>query len=214
MKLFRAATIPPVLTALAFFAGALLYTRMPELVASHWDASGAVNGYMSKFWGTFLLPIVMAGLTVLAHVLPKIDPRAANIENFRAQYDTFWAAIAGLLAYVYALSLAWNLGARFNFLLMIIPALAVLFFVIGNLLEHSKQNWFIGIRTPWTLSSEIVWNKTNKLAAKLFRIAAAVMILGAYLAPPKFQAPVIIVPIFAAALASMIYSYLEFRKLK
>jgi uncharacterized membrane protein len=107
----------------------------------------------------------------------------------------------------------WNTGSRFNFTTAIVPAMAVLFFCVGAFLKNLKRNWFMGIRTPWTLSSDVVWDKTHQLSGKLFKAAAIISLLGLF-----FQSNVviflIIIPVILAAVISVVYSYLLYRKLK
>ncbi len=90
----------------------------------------------------------------------------------------FFIALNVFFLYVYGLTLAWNLGNHFNLKQFLIPALALLIACIGVVLLNSKPNWFIGIRTPWTLSSETNWEKTHKLGAVLFELSALIMLLG------------------------------------
>ena len=113
-------------------------------------------------------------------VIPKIDPLKENIAKFRPYFDLFILLLFGFLFYLYLLTIAWNLGYRFNIIQLMAPAFGLLIYYAGVLIENSKQNWFIGIRTPWTLSSEKVWNKTNRQAGKLFKAAGVLSLLVLY----------------------------------
>ena len=104
------------------------YPGMPERMASHWNAQGQVDGYMSKFWGLFLMPFVSLGIFLLFLAIPKIDPLKTNIEKFRSYFDTFLFLIILFLFYIYLLTLFWNLGFTFDMMQMLFPAFAVLFF--------------------------------------------------------------------------------------
>jgi len=97
--------------------------------------------------------------------------------------------------------------------LALIPAIGFLFIYIGLILKHLKQNWFIGIRTPWSLSNEKVWNKTHKLGSKLFVISGIITLAG-ILFPPTFMILFILVPILASSIWLIVYSYLIYRKEK
>jgi uncharacterized membrane protein len=147
---------------LSFLAGVYFYPQMPEVVASHWNAQGEVDGYMPKSWGLFLMPLLLVGLFLLFLLIPKIDPLKENIKKFRRYFDGFTALLILFLFYVYLLTIFWNIGSRFNMGQLMIPALGILFYYCGILVENAKRNWFIGIRTPWTLSSETVWDKTHR----------------------------------------------------
>ncbi|MCK5176311.1 MAG: SdpI family protein, partial [Candidatus Aenigmarchaeota archaeon] len=153
-------TIILTILLLSFAIGIYIYPQMPDKMASHWNAQGQVDGYMSKFWGVFLMPTISVGLLLLFLLIPKIDPLKANIEKFRKYYDDFIVMMIAFLFYVYLLTLVWNSGFVFNMTQFLTPASGLMFYYIGILTQNAKRNWFIGIRTPWTLSSENVWNKT------------------------------------------------------
>ena len=141
------------IVALAFVTGMGAYPSMPSVVATHWNAQGAVNGSMSRVLGVFLFPVILLLVAVIFFVVPRIDPKRGNIEKFRKYFDPFAIEIVALLYYIYVLSLVWNLGYQFDFKIAIAPALAGLFYVIGALLPHTEQNWMVGIRTPWARSA-------------------------------------------------------------
>jgi uncharacterized membrane protein len=190
--------------------GVVIYPNLPDQIASHWNVKGEVNGYMSKFWGLFLMPLITFFILILFNIIPKIDPLKENIKKFRPQFNNFITLIVLFLLYVHSLSVLWSAGYQFNMTIAIIPALAIFFYSIGNLLENSKRNWFIGIRTPWTLSSDNVWNKTHKVGAKLFRISGIFTALG--LLAPKYILWFILTPILSSIIFLVIYSYLEYKK--
>lgn len=195
---------------LSFAVGAYYYPSMPERMASHWNAAGEVDGYMSKFWGVFFMPVLSAGLFLLFLAVPKIDPMKANIEKFRKYYGGFVVLIIAFLFYIYLLTVYWNLGARLNMALAVLPATGVLFYYAGILIEHAKRNWFIGIRTPWTLSSDSVWDKTHKLGGKLFKIAGVLALLGIFFG--KYAMWLVLAPVLLFSAYLFVYSYLEWKK--
>ncbi len=197
--------------AVAFLAGLVLYGVMPDRIASHWNVAGQVNGYLSRFWGLFLVPLIMGALFLLYWFLPKIDPLKNNIESFRKYYDRIWIIIFAFLLYVDFLQIVWNLGIRFNFGMALVPAFSLLWYGIGGLLEKTKRNWFIGIRTPWTLSSDIVWEKTHQLAGKLFIVMAIIAFLGIFFGDKAIVFAVLI-PAVTTAVVSVAYSYFAFKK--
>ena len=185
---------------------------MPEKVASHWNSKGEVDGYMSKFWGIFLMPILSIVLLVLFVLFPKIDPLKKNITKFKKYYEWFIVLFILFLFYIYIITLIWNLGYKFNMTAAIIPAFGILFFYIGILTENAKRNWFIGIRTPWTLSNDEVWEKTHKLGGKLFKISGVIALLGILF--QKYAIYLFLIPVIFSALYSSIYSFFEYRKQK
>src|SRR5574339_1044875 len=162
----------------ATLAGLLLWNRLPDPMASHWNVNDQVNGYMSRFWGVFLLPLITLGMFVLFLVVPAIDPLKANIAQFRDAFNLFIVLMVAFMAYVYGLTLAWNLGyTGFRMSGAMLPALGLLFIFIGFILRQAKRNFFIGIRTPWTLSSDRVWEETHRLGAVLFMISGALAVV-------------------------------------
>lgn len=187
-----------------------LYPTLPAQIASHWNTAGEADGYTPKNWSLFFFPTLMAGIWLLSIALPKIDPLRTNLEKFRGPYDFFFVALNLFFAYLFILSMAWNLGSRFNFGQMLTPALAALVWAISLLIQHSKRNWFVGIRTPWTMQSDHVWDKTHRLGALLFKLSALAILVGAFF--PAFLLWFIFVPITATALITIVYSYIEFSR--
>ena len=99
-----------IMIVLATLVGLALWDRLPDPMASHWDANDQVNGYMSKFWGVFLMPLMTAGLFLLFLAIPNIDPLKANIAQFREAFNLFIVLFVGFMVYIYFLTLLWNLG--------------------------------------------------------------------------------------------------------
>ena len=198
------------LVLFSFGIGIYFYPQMPEKMASHWNIKGEVDGCLSKFWGLFLMPIILISVVLLYLIVPKIDPLKENIEKFRKYFDGFIVLLLLFLFYLYVLTIFWNLGLKFDIGQAIIPALAILFYYCGILLEKAKRNWFIGIRTPWTLSNDMVWEKTHKIGGKLFKIAGIVTILGIFF--QKYILFFIFVPIILVVVYTTIYSYTEYQK--
>jgi uncharacterized membrane protein len=194
----------------ALIIGIFLYPALPEQMASHWDASGTANGMLPKLWAIFLFPVIMGFILALSLVLPMIDPMKKNIDAFRRSYQNFFLWISIFLFYLFVLTLGWNLGWRFNFSTALMPAFAVLWFIIGVLLSRAKRNWFVGIRTPWTMQSDEIWDKTHELGARVFKISAGVILVGTFL--PGWALYLLFVPAGASALIPIVYSYLLFRK--
>ncbi len=194
----------------SFGLGAYFYGQMPDRMASHWSFQGEPDGHMSKFWALFLMPMVSVFLFLLLLVAPKIDPLKRNIEEFRRYFDAFVVLIITFLFYIYLLTLFWNLGYRFDMGQLMAPAMGVLFYACGILIKNAKRNWFIGIRTPWTLSSDSVWRKTHKLGAGLFKASGLIAFLGILL--PQYSFYFIMGPVLFSATFAIVYSYLQYRK--
>jgi len=201
-----------VLVILSFLIGFYFYPQMPDQVASHWNGAGEVDGYMSKFWGVFLMPMILLGMLLIYYFVPKIDPLKKNIKQFMKYYEMTILAIVGFLFYIYLLTFFWNMGYIFNMTFMLMPAMAVLFYIIGILLKHAKRNWFIGIRTPWTLSDDTVWKKTHEKGSIMFKFFAVMFLISMFFGEYSFW--FILVPILAGTLWLFYYSYVEYNKIK
>lgn len=196
----------------ATLAGLALWNQLPDPMASHWDINDQVNGYMSKFWGVFMVPLITLGMFVLFLVIPNIDPLKANIAQFRDAFNLFIVLIVAFMLYVYALSLRWNLGyTDFGMSRAMLPAMGLLFFFIGYMLRQAKRNFFIGIRTPWTLSSDTVWNETHRLGSVLFMISGVLAFIGA-LFGGMTAFWFLFVPIMGSTLITVVYSYVIYQR--
>jgi uncharacterized membrane protein len=200
-----------VLIGLALLAGVILWNQLPDQMASHWDTNDQVNGYISKFWGVFLMPLITLGMLALFLVLPNIDPLKANIAQFRESFNLFIILIVAFMLYVHSLTLAWSLGYQdFKMSAAMLPFMGVLFIAVGWMLRKAKRNFFIGIRTPWTLSSDTVWDKTHQLGSVLFMASGALAIVGGFLGgTTAFW--LMFVPLIGSSLFLVVYSYVLYR---
>ncbi len=199
------------LIAIAVIAGALLWNQLPEQMASHWNANDEVDGTMPKFWGVFLMPLVVLGMFGLFIALPNMDPLKANIESFRSAFNLFILLITVFMLYIHGLTLAWSLGYQsFKMSSMILPFMGIVFIFIGYLLRQAKRNFFIGIRTPWTLSSDSVWDKTHQLGSVLFMVSGALAFFGSFFGG-MVAFWLLFVPLMGSTLALVIYSYILYR---
>jgi uncharacterized membrane protein len=194
----------------SFIFSFYLYPAMPEKLATHWNAQGQANGYSTRFIGLFLMPLLMIFILLIFLVIPAVDPLKENIKKFRKYFDRFIVLMMIFFFYLHLMTLFWNLGFRFNFSLVIIPAVALIFYASGVLMEHAQRNWSIGIRTPWTISNEEVWLKTNKLGGKLFKISALISLLSLFW--QEYLICFILLPVLASSIYLVIYSYLLYRK--
>lgn len=210
MTLRRSYLVAAALVALSALASVLAYPEMPARMATHWNAAGEVDGQMPKLYALALLPGLSAALLGLFALLPRIDPRGENVARFREQYDTFLVVLTAFLAYIHLLVLAANAGYEFGMIQALSPAVGALVYYVGVLSEHAEPNWFVGIRTPWTLSDERVWKRTHERAAPLFKLAGGVAVLGAL--APSYAELLIVAPLAAVALYTTVYSYVAYRR--
>jgi uncharacterized membrane protein len=203
--------IVTILIVASTLVGILLWNQLPEPMASHWGTDDQVNGTMSKFWGVFLMPVITIAMLLLFLVVPAIDPLKANIAQFRDYFNSFIALIVAFMVYIYGLTLVWNLGyTNFRMSTAMLPAMGLLFIFVGLMIGKAKRNYFIGIRTPWTLSSDKVWDETHRVGGKLFIASGMLALLGAFF--PDYSFWFIMVPVLGTALFTVVYSYVLFQR--
>lgn len=209
MNYFKASLV---LVALSFLVAVWAHPLLPEKIATHWNTAGQADGFAPPVWN-FLTPVIALAVLSLLYALPKLDPLAKNFKGFLRVYKKFALAITAFLVYLSLLSTAFNLGYVKEFNAFFAPAFALLFWVAGEAMAQSKRNWFFGFRTPWTLSSDAVWNKTNALGGKLFKAFAVIFLLAGLIYPEGFLLPAIAL-LLAGVAATFAYSYALWRKEK
>lgn len=195
--------------SMQFLIGVYFYPVMPEQMAIHWNFRGVADGYSPRVWGLFLLPFISIGLFLLFRVIPKIDP-LKNIERFGKYY---WGLVILLLVFmlcVESVVISWNLGFEFGMFQVLAPAIGILFYYLGVVTEHAERNWFVGIRTPWTLSNEKVWNKTHRIGGKLFKICGVLAVFG--IVSEWLGLLLVIALILCVSVYLTVYSYFEYQK--
>lgn len=186
------------------------WLNLPDQIAIHFNAAGQPDSTVGKGIGLIIAPAIFTSLYALFRALPSIDPLGDNILEFEEQYRTAVRAVLGFLTYIQIMVVAWNTGYSFSVNQALAPAIAALYYVMGDVIGEARQNWFIGIRTPWTLSSEEVWQKTHERCGPLFKIAA-VAALAATVIPDYFIA-LTVAPALAVSVYAVLYSYREYRK--
>jgi uncharacterized membrane protein len=196
----------------ATVAGLLLWNQLADPMASHWNINDQADGYMSRTWGVFMMPLITLGMFVLFLVIPSIDPLKANIAQFRGAFNLFIVLIIACMVYIYGLTLAWNLGyTGFRMSSAMLPALGLLFIFIGFMMRQAKRNFFIGIRTPWTLSSDTVWDETHRIGSVLFMISGTLAFLGGFFGGiTAFW--LMFAPLMGSTIFLLMYSYVLSRR--
>ena len=194
-----------------FVVVATLYPSLPDPMPTHWNADGQVNGWMPKFWGAYFLPLLMTGMWLVFLVLPKISPHGFEMEPFLRAWGVLKVTILVLMAFIGYLALRAAMHGGELPQTPIFVAIGILFAVMGNLLGKVTRNFFVGIRTPWTLASEEVWYRTHRLAGKLF-VIGGFFVVAASLAGLRLWP--LFVSIGVAALVPVVYSYVIYRKLE
>jgi len=197
------------LVALLAFA-VWAYPQLPELMPSHWNLRGEVDDYVGKAWGAFFFPALIAGIYLGMLLLPLADPRRNNYGRFTGVYTWFRWLLVLFFSAVYLVTILYALGFPMDVGRVIQVGISLLFLLLGNFLGQVRHNYFVGVRTPWTLADEEVWAKTHRFTGRLFVLAGLAGLVTVFGAPRSLAFAVTVGGILAAALAGTIYSYLLF----
>jgi uncharacterized membrane protein len=187
-----------------------LYERLPDAIPVHWGLSGSANGFASKPLGPFLLPVMVAALALLGTVLPAIAPRGFELSGFTRAFDLITLALVGFITFLALVIDAEALGVPVSPSHLIGIASGVLLIVLGNMMGKTRRNFFVGFRTPWTLSSEEVWSHTHRFGGRLLVVCGlGFCVTGAFGIDLIIPAAVT----SAACVAIVVYSYFVYRRL-
>jgi uncharacterized membrane protein len=212
MKITKRLLVVIGLVLVAFVISVYFYPKMPQQMASHWNAQSQVDGYMGKDVGLFIMPGVMAGMALLLNFIVYLDPLRRNIEKFRPYYEGFIVFMCIFMLAIQYHIILWNLGIQISTNVVIPIGIGLMFYYCGILCERAKRNWFIGIRTPWTLSSDRVWARTHRVGGLLFKVAGIAAFIG--IAFQKYVIYFILVPMLAVAVFTIVYSFVIYQQEK
>lgn len=202
--------IAPIIALLA------LWSQLPESLPIHWNFQGEVDGYGKK-WAT---PLINIGIYLALLFIPFIDPRMRNYQIFSDTYFKIRILFAVFMSVILGISMAIGLGYessinQFVDFAKLLPILiCTLFVLLGNYMGNIRPNWFLGIRTPWTLDSETVWKKTHRLAGKLWFWGGILGIVLMFLLPVMIAKSLVFGGIILLSIVPVIYSFVIYRGLK
>ncbi len=194
-----------------FVAAAVLWPTIPSRVPVHWDSSGNVNGYGGKFEALLLMPIITIGIYLLLLFIPRIDPGKANYAQFSSAYIVARYVALGVMAAIYFLTVLAVKGVGFDMMRVIVGVEGVMFVVLGNVLGKVRPNWFVGVRTPWTLSSKRSWVRTHRLAGWLFALSGILFLALAIIGIGAALIWVMLGILGVLVAVLVVYSYIEWR---
>jgi uncharacterized membrane protein len=200
-----------VLAMLAVSAWAWPQIPADAQIPVHWGPSGEADGFGPKWLGLLGLPLVGAGILALFALLPRIEPRRQNLERSATAYVGTGIAAVAFMGVLHVVAVMAALGDEANVVRVVELGTGVLFVVIGNYLGKTRSNWFFGIRTPWTLSSERSWNRTHRLGGYLFVGLGVAIMLAALLLAPETFVWLLLIGIFGSIAVLFGYSYLAWR---
>ena len=194
------------LTVACFVAAAVLYPHLPSQVPTHWNFRGEVDHYSSKWWVLIYPPGMMLGMMGLMAALPWLSPRRFEVEPFRSTYLYIMLVLVTFIAFIQAMMLWAAMSNQMNIQKAIMGGVCLLIALLGNVLGKVQRNFYIGIRTPWTIADERVWNATHRLGAKTFVVGGLVgLILALAGAWPGLCIGAVLVAAFVPAIYSLVY---------
>jgi len=200
-----------VIAALALIVSVWAYPQLPPTIATHWNVRGTADGFSGRATAVLIMPLVIIGLTGLFNVLPKLDPRRANYAKF---IDTYWLIANAVILFIligHGMIVATGLGVPVKIDRFMPIGVGLLFIVLGNFLTRVEPNWFIGIRTPWTLSSDTVWRKTHRTGGWLMVVGGFVLAASVFLPHGAFL-PLLIAAILIVAVIPVVQSYVLWKR--
>ncbi len=200
---------PIVLILISLLASFYFYAHFPPVVVTHWNFAGQPNGWSSAAFAAFFLHLLLLGMYLLFLAIPYLDPKKDRYEQFRKPYHIFKAILIAVMVIIYFIASLNGIGYSLNVSLWVPLIIGLLFIILGNYMGKIKPNWFMGIRTPWTLSSEEVWNKTHRFGGKAFIIGGLLMLIQGFL-PVSWRFPIFIFIILLLTVGTFGYSYYAF----
>ncbi len=191
---------------------AALFARLPDRIPTHFDIAGNPDQWSDRFPGAVMVPVMMLGIWGLLWLLPRISPKGWRVEPFMPVWNRIQVAILAFLLLIHVGILGHAVGWwGANLSRLVVGGIGLLFLTLGNYLGKTTRNFFLGIRTPWTLASDEVWRRTHRLGGWLMVAAGAVMVLMALVGVHQ---GVLVAVIVLAALVPVVYSFFAYRSLE
>jgi len=207
-RYYAAGAAMALLAAIAF---ALAFSSLPASVPMHWDINGKPDGHGSPWSLFFLGPVLMAGMVAMFAVLPWLSPKRFEVEAFLRTYLNLMLIVEGLVGYFFAAALWAALTGTLDMSKAVVAGVCLASILIGNLLGKVRRNFFIGIRTPWTLASERVWYATHRLAGRVLVLLGLVALVAALAGIPAWIAFTLVTVGFAIP---VVYSLVLYKRLE
>lgn len=211
-RTLRTEWLPLLLVAACWGVAAYFWPQLPEQVPTHWGPAGMPDRWAPKLTGALIGPVMGVFFYVLVWALPLLDPRARHMAESSQVIEVIRSILCAFALFMTYLTLSASVTPDQHLPLSgLMVGLGLLFVVLGNYLPKVRSNFFIGIRTPWTLSSEDVWYRTHRLGGKLMVAAGALTILGAWL-PKPWSLVIFVGAVALASLIPVVYSYWRFKR--
>jgi len=205
-KYLKVLIIASAVILLPALAGVILWERLPAQMPTHWNAAGEIDGWSSKGFAVFGGPLLMLFFEWLCVIATNADPKR-KVHSEKVMKLVLWI-IPALSVVMHALIYGAALGKEVRVEIIMPILMGIIFVIIGNYLPKCRQNYTMGIKIPWTLHSEENWNRTHRMAGRLWVAGGIAILLTGFLGGVGIFLGVVLVMV----LAPMIYSYVLHRK--
>ena len=204
-ELKKTLTLTTLITLLPILVGLFYWNQLPDKMATHFDMEGTPNGWSSKWFAVIGIPAVLAVVNALCTILTETDPRRHKYPE-KMMKLVYWTCpvvswICAGLTISYGLGIEFAAMPKFGSLFI-----GIMFVVIGNYLPKVKQNYYMGIKLPWTYSDEENWNRTHRMAGKLWVVGGIVLLLNFFLEITGLEIAVLIIMILVPTVYSWAFS--------
>jgi len=189
-----------------------IYPKLPDTVPIHWWFDGQADRMWSKLMHVVMFPAIALFMALLFSYLPKLDPKKENYEKFGSVWEIFQFSILGFFLYIYIVSSYIMFNPEYNISKFVLFGIWLLFVILWNYMWKIRQNYFVGIKLPWTLADEEVWNKTHRFGGKMFMLGWALFILNTFFLRQIVWVFTVVVCLII--FSPIIYAYLIFKKKK
>ena len=211
-RLSKLTIITTLLTLLPMILGVVLYERLPDVVTTHWGFNNEPNGWSPKWVACFGIPAFMAAMNLIISVAMDISMATESGDKLNGTSKVVvnisrWI-VPVLSIILVPMMLFYELGYEMNVEKIVCTILGVLFIVLGNYLPKCRQNYYVGIKLPWTLSSEENWNKTHRFGGFVWMICGVLILVSSWAGTSWMT----VVALFAMIIIPMVYSYILHRR--
>jgi len=200
-----------VMLAAPFIVLAIYWNDLPSRIPVHWNIRGEIDGWSGKIPGLFLLPLTMLGVVTLLHILPRFDPRLQRTTGAESRMPAVLpiirVAFLALFNTIFFVQIGASLGKTVAAGRIIMTCVLLFFVVLGNYLGNVRPNYFIGIRTPWTLENPETWRATHRLGGRLMFFGALILLVGQLFLSEQHFGLAFVVGILSLAVWGFVYSW-------
>lgn len=208
MKNKKSIIITTIVCLIPILMGLVLYNQLPDQIVTHFDVNGEPNGYSSKAFAVFGLPVFLSAINTILHIALENDPKKQNASKIIVTIAKWTCPVLSII--INPLMYLIALGKDMPLVMIIMLLCSILIIAMGNYMPKCKPNYTVGIKLPWTLEDEDNWNKTHRLAGFLWFAGGVIMLISSFL---EWQ-EVFLAVILVIAIVPMVYSFIYYKKAK